>query len=91
MEKELILDEVTTLAEKLREQALEGRQASLELSERVSFLQLFEILTIIIAQLCTKSSQKHHKKNDGCDFRTVHVPGHSHKTLSRIGATIINL
>lgn len=39
LEKELILDEVTTLAEKLRDQALNGRQASLELSERLNIVQ----------------------------------------------------
>jgi len=43
LEKELILDEVTTLAEKLREQALEGRQASLELSERVTSIKYHPI------------------------------------------------
>jgi hypothetical protein len=36
LEKDLILDEVTTLAEKLREQALSGRQSTLELTEKVS-------------------------------------------------------
>lgn len=36
LEKELILDEVTTLAENLRKQAVEGRHASLEMSGRLN-------------------------------------------------------
>jgi len=39
LEKELILDEITNLSEKLRTQALEGRQTSLELSEKVNEFQ----------------------------------------------------
>jgi len=39
LEKELILDEITNLSEKLRNQALEGRQSSLELSEKVNEFQ----------------------------------------------------
>jgi chromosome segregation ATPase len=39
LEKELILDEITNLSEKLRGQALEGRQSSLELSEKVNEFQ----------------------------------------------------
>jgi len=39
LEKELILDEITSLSEKLRGQALEGRQSSLELSEKVNEFQ----------------------------------------------------
>lgn len=39
LEKELILDEITNLSEKLRAQALEGRQSSLELSEKVNDFQ----------------------------------------------------
>lgn len=39
LEKELILDEITNLSEKLRSQALEGRQSSLELSEKVNEFQ----------------------------------------------------
>jgi hypothetical protein len=40
LEKELILDEITSLSEKLRTQALEGRQSSLELSEKVNEFQV---------------------------------------------------
>jgi chromosome segregation ATPase len=40
LEKELILDEITNLSEKLRGQALEGRQSSLELSEKVNDFQV---------------------------------------------------
>jgi hypothetical protein len=36
LEKELILDEITNLSEKLRKQAVEGRQSTLELSEKVN-------------------------------------------------------
>ncbi len=39
MEKELILDEITNLSEKLRKQALDGRQTTLELSEKVNDFQ----------------------------------------------------
>merc|ERR1711966_480171 len=39
LEKELILEEVTTLSEKLRTQALEGRQGTLELSQKVNAFQ----------------------------------------------------
>jgi predicted nucleic acid-binding Zn-ribbon protein len=35
LEKELIIDELTTLSEKLRKEALDGRQSTLELSEKV--------------------------------------------------------
>lgn len=35
----MILDEITNLSEKLRSQALEGRQSSLELSEKVNEFQ----------------------------------------------------
>eukprot|EP01016_Furgasonia_blochmanni_P038065 TRINITY_DN4558_c0_g1_i2.p2 TRINITY_DN4558_c0_g1~~TRINITY_DN4558_c0_g1_i2.p2 ORF type:complete len:551 (+),score=248.85 TRINITY_DN4558_c0_g1_i2:61-1653(+) len=39
LEKELILDEVTNLSEKLRKQALEGRQSTLDISEKVNNMQ----------------------------------------------------
>ncbi|KRX02223.1 hypothetical protein PPERSA_04845 [Pseudocohnilembus persalinus] len=39
LEKELILDEITNLSEKLRKQALEGRQSTLELSEKLNNFQ----------------------------------------------------
>ena len=39
LEKELILDEITNLSEKLRKQALEGRLSTLELSEKVNEFQ----------------------------------------------------
>jgi len=39
LEKELILEEVTTLSDKLRSQALEGRQGTLELSQKVNAFQ----------------------------------------------------
>eukprot|EP01017_Pseudomicrothorax_dubius_P004293 TRINITY_DN10829_c0_g1_i1.p1 TRINITY_DN10829_c0_g1~~TRINITY_DN10829_c0_g1_i1.p1 ORF type:complete len:187 (-),score=48.87 TRINITY_DN10829_c0_g1_i1:29-589(-) len=39
LEKELILDELTTLSEKLRKEALEGRQTTLELSEKINEFQ----------------------------------------------------
>lgn len=39
LEKELILDEITNLSEKLRKQALEGRLTTLELSEKVNEFQ----------------------------------------------------
>eukprot|EP00825_Cyclidium_porcatum_P006125 TRINITY_DN13005_c0_g1_i4.p1 TRINITY_DN13005_c0_g1~~TRINITY_DN13005_c0_g1_i4.p1 ORF type:complete len:562 (-),score=143.73 TRINITY_DN13005_c0_g1_i4:241-1926(-) len=39
LEKELILDEITNLSEKLRKQALEGRQSTLELSEKLNDFQ----------------------------------------------------
>merc|ERR1719231_1372281 len=39
LEKELVLEEVTTLSEKLRAQALEGRQGTLELSQKVNAFQ----------------------------------------------------
>ncbi|CAD8053214.1 unnamed protein product [Paramecium sonneborni] len=39
LEKELILDEITNLSEKLRKQALDGRLSTLELSEKVNEFQ----------------------------------------------------
>ncbi len=36
LEKELILDEITNFSEKLRKQALDGRQNTLELSEKLN-------------------------------------------------------
>merc|ERR1719316_1111244 len=39
LEKELVLEEVTTLSEKLRAQALEGRAGTLELSQKVNAFQ----------------------------------------------------
>jgi hypothetical protein len=39
LEKELILDEITNLSEKLRNQALDGRQSTLELSEKLNEFQ----------------------------------------------------
>jgi chromosome segregation ATPase len=46
LEKELVLEEITTLADKLRSQALTGRQGTLELSERVNdFQSRIKILT----------------------------------------------
>jgi len=39
LEKELILEEVTALSEKLRNQALDGRQGTLELSQKVNLFQ----------------------------------------------------
>eukprot|EP00928_Gymnodinium_smaydae_P047441 TRINITY_DN31663_c0_g1_i1.p1 TRINITY_DN31663_c0_g1~~TRINITY_DN31663_c0_g1_i1.p1 ORF type:complete len:925 (-),score=324.64 TRINITY_DN31663_c0_g1_i1:106-2880(-) len=39
LEKELILEEVTALSEKLRQQALDGRQGTMELSQKVNSFQ----------------------------------------------------
>merc|ERR1719277_2823854 len=39
LEKELILEEVTALSEKLRQQAVEGRQGTMELSQKVNVFQ----------------------------------------------------
>lgn len=39
LEKELVLEEVSSLADKLRKQALEGRQDTLELAEKVNDFQ----------------------------------------------------
>lgn len=39
LEKELVLEEITNLADKLRKQALEGRQGTLELAEKVNHFQ----------------------------------------------------
>jgi len=39
LEKELVLEEVSTLSDKLRAQALEGRQGTLELSQKVNAFQ----------------------------------------------------
>mmetsp|Transcript_25494 Transcript_25494/g.58817 ORF Transcript_25494/g.58817 Transcript_25494/m.58817 type:complete len:926 (+) Transcript_25494:75-2852(+) len=39
LEKELILEEVTALAEKLRQQAVDGRQGTMELSQKVNVFQ----------------------------------------------------
>lgn len=39
LEKELILDEITNLSEKLRKQAIDGKQTTLELSEKVNSFQ----------------------------------------------------
>merc|ERR1719382_1345700 len=39
LEKELILEEVTALSEKLRHQAVDGRQGSMELSQKVNVFQ----------------------------------------------------
>merc|ERR1719378_1476928 len=39
LEKELILEEVTALSEKLRQQAVEGRQGTMELSQKVNIFQ----------------------------------------------------
>eukprot|EP00933_Yihiella_yeosuensis_P037392 TRINITY_DN31311_c0_g1_i1.p1 TRINITY_DN31311_c0_g1~~TRINITY_DN31311_c0_g1_i1.p1 ORF type:complete len:940 (-),score=260.18 TRINITY_DN31311_c0_g1_i1:224-3001(-) len=39
LEKELILEEVTALSEKLRSQALDGRQGTMELSQKVNLFQ----------------------------------------------------
>lgn len=39
LEKELILEEVTSLSEKLRQQAVEGRQGTMELSQKVNVFQ----------------------------------------------------
>lgn len=39
LEKELILDEITNLSEKLRKQAIDGRQTTLELSEKANSFQ----------------------------------------------------
>ena len=66
LEKELILDEVTNLAEKLRKQALEGRQASLELSERVAQLDIIPYPAI--AQQRTNQTKEDHASNDVNDL-----------------------
>eukprot|EP00927_Polykrikos_kofoidii_P043544 TRINITY_DN37617_c0_g1_i1.p1 TRINITY_DN37617_c0_g1~~TRINITY_DN37617_c0_g1_i1.p1 ORF type:complete len:942 (-),score=259.75 TRINITY_DN37617_c0_g1_i1:225-2999(-) len=39
LEKELILEEVTALSEKLRQQAVDGRQGTMELSQKVNIFQ----------------------------------------------------
>merc|ERR1712066_882657 len=39
LEKELILEEVMALSEKLRQQAADGRQGTMELSQKVNFFQ----------------------------------------------------
>merc|ERR1719163_1452014 len=39
LEKELILEEVTALSDKLRKQAIDGRQGTLELSQKVNLFQ----------------------------------------------------
>ena len=93
MEKELILDEVTTLAEKLREQALEGRQASLELSERVTSIKYNPITnpSSSLVKLSSKPTKKHHTKNDGRHLRAIHVPSDRHQTLIGTGLIIVNL
>jgi len=39
LEKELILEEVTALSDKLRQQAVEGRQGTMELSQKVNMFQ----------------------------------------------------
>merc|ERR1719456_88736 len=39
LEKELILEEVTALSDKLRQQASDGRQGTMELSQKVNFFQ----------------------------------------------------
>ena len=39
LEKELVLEEITNLADKLRQQALTGRQDTLELAEKVNNFQ----------------------------------------------------
>merc|ERR1712129_377560 len=39
LEKELILEEVTALSDKLRQQAVEGRQDTMELSQKVNMFQ----------------------------------------------------
>ena len=39
LEKELILDEVTNLSEKLKKDAVEGRQSTLEVSEKINEFQ----------------------------------------------------
>merc|ERR1712151_546862 len=39
LEKELILEEVTALSDKLRQQAADGRQGTMELSQKVNFFQ----------------------------------------------------
>merc|ERR1711904_2271 len=39
LEKELILEEVTALSDKLRQQAIDGRQGTLELSQKVNLFQ----------------------------------------------------
>jgi len=39
LEKELILEEVTALSEKLRKQALDGRQGTMDLSQKVNMFQ----------------------------------------------------
>jgi hypothetical protein len=36
LEKELVFEEVTNLAEKLRKQALDGRQTTLEIAEKIN-------------------------------------------------------
>merc|ERR1712099_24192 len=39
LEKELILEEVTALSDKLRQQAVDGRQGTMELSQKVNVFQ----------------------------------------------------
>merc|ERR1712014_339643 len=39
LEKELILEEVTALSDKLRAQAMDGRQGTMELSQKVNVFQ----------------------------------------------------
>merc|ERR1712187_922479 len=39
LEKELIFEEVTALSDKLRQQASDGRQGTMELSQKVNFFQ----------------------------------------------------
>lgn len=46
LEKELIVEEVTSLSEKLRSQAIEGRQGTLNLSQKVSIVFRMPIFTI---------------------------------------------
>lgn len=36
LEKELILDEITTLSDKLRKQAIDGRQQTLQMAEKIN-------------------------------------------------------
>lgn len=75
LEKELILEEVTALADKLRYQALEGRQGTMELSQKVNLFQsrikdVTRKMMATVSELSMHQASAHklqHERDEACE------------------------
>merc|ERR1711920_793558 len=75
LEKELILEEVTALSDKLRQQAADGRQGTMELSQKVNFFQsrikdVTRKMMATVSELAMHQATAHklsQERDDACD------------------------